>query len=99
MPIQILTGDINEIFLGNNEFHLWFCASSVLGLVLTINVMLVVALMGSIFCNISGICKDVVLTYAGFILFNDIRPTFDVLAGLAVSLIGSTYYIHDKIVE
>lgn len=61
--------------------------------------MLVVALMGSIFCNISGIFKDVILTYAGFILFNDIRPTFDVLAGLAVSLIGSTYYIHDKIGE
>jgi hypothetical protein len=72
LPIQVFTGEINEIFSGDHEFYLWFCASSVFGLILVINVMLVVALMGSIFVNISGICKDIILTYTGFFLFNEI---------------------------
>ena len=47
--------------------------------------------------NIIGTMKDVLLTYAGFAVFQDTQYSPTVLAGLAISFAGSCYAIHTKI--
>ena len=51
---------------------------------------------GPLAINISSILKDVLLTYAGFIFFNDVRATTPVLLGLALSFVGAIKCIHSK---
>lgn len=99
LPYLIITEQINEILVANYTFYVYFGTASVLGLLLTILILLVVSIAGSIFVNISGIFKDFFLTYAGFIFFNDIRPTESVLIGLTLSFLGTSYYIVDKVRE
>ena len=45
--------------------------SGSMGIVITLSILVVVAIGGPILVNIVGIIKDVALTYAGFILFDD----------------------------
>ena len=46
--------------------------------------------------NITGILKDVFLTYAGFIFFDDVQPTPYILIGLGLSFIGAIKCVHSK---
>ena len=43
-----------------------------------------------------GVVKDVVLTYLGFMFFNDAFVTGPVIAGLALSFLGAGYYSFDQ---
>jgi len=56
---------------------------------ITIASLLTVTTCGPSGLNISGTLKDIVLTYLGFILFDDIKPTNMILAGLSMSLAGA----------
>lgn len=67
-----------------------------LGLVYTLFVLLTIATGGPIAVNISGSLKDVALTLVSFLAFDDLAPSKQVLAGLAVSFAGASYYIYDK---
>ena len=59
------------------------------GIMITIASLLTVTTCGPSGLNISGTLKDVVLTYLGFILFDDVKPTSMILTGLAMSLAGA----------
>jgi hypothetical protein len=60
------------------------------GILITIATLLTVTTCGPSALNISGTLKDVLLTYLGFILFNDVEPTNMIVAGLALSFTGAT---------
>ena len=51
---------------------------------------------GPIAVNVSGIIKDVFLTYVGFILFDDQELNLNVATGLALSFIGAFYWSYKK---
>ena len=70
--------------------------SAVSGIAITLFTMLAVSIGGPISVNISGTLKDVVLTYVGFLLFDDIQPTMQVQVGLVLSFFGALYYIYDN---
>ena len=55
-----------------------------------------VAIAGPLALNITGIIKDVFLTYAGFIFFDDVKPTWPVLIGLGLSFAGAIMCIDAK---
>jgi hypothetical protein len=63
----------------------------------TYTTLLTLTLVGPIGVNIAGICKDIFLTYAGFVLFDDATPSAIVVTGLLVSFLGAIYYIHSKL--
>jgi hypothetical protein len=50
-------------------------------------------MIGPIGVNITGICKDVFLTYIGFLMFDDVNVTVKVLFGLFLSFAGASYYV------
>jgi len=66
------------------------------GIIITLSILCVVQVGGPILVNVTGIVKDVVLTYLGFMFFDDIQPTTMVLTGLAVSFAGATLALVDK---
>jgi len=51
---------------------------------------------GPLALNIAGTLKDVGLTYAGFVLFDDVKVTNNVLAGLVLSFLGASYMVKFK---
>ena len=59
------------------------------GIMITIATLLTVTTCGPSAVNIAGTLKDVLLTYLGFILFDDIKPTNQILVGLALSFTGA----------
>jgi hypothetical protein len=63
-----------------------------MGIIITLGILLVTTTSGSIAVNITGTLKDVVLTYAGFIFFQDAQASVLVIAGLIFSFVGAGYY-------
>ena len=55
-----------------------------------------VAVAGPLALNVTGVIKDVFLTYAGFIFFDDTKVTSFVLIGLGVSFMGAIQTIVHK---
>ena len=55
--------------------------------------ILTVTTGGPLAINIAGILKDGVLTYAGFLFFDDIKATPSVLTGLGISFAGALSYL------
>ena len=69
------------------------------GIMITISILMVITICGAIGPNLCGVIKDVGLTYAGFILFNDASMTPSVAIGLSLSFAGATYFLWDKYME
>ena len=67
-----------------------------MGICITVSGLLTVKVCGPIAMNVSGTLKDVGLTYAGFIFFNDATASLNVAVGLACSFTGASYIIYDK---
>jgi len=61
---------------------------------ITIFTLLTVTACGPFALNISGTTKDAVLTYLGFILFDDIMPTTMILIGITMSFCGAVTIIY-----
>ena len=68
-----------------------------MGIQITMAIMLTVTVCGPVAINISGVFKDIGLTYAGFILFDDAKTTPSVLIGLAISFLGAAFLSYEKI--
>ena len=69
---------------------------SIIGALLSFSIAITVAIGGPLALNVTGIMKDVFLTYAGFIFFDDTEPTAYVLIGLTLSFVGAIKTIHSK---
>ena len=63
---------------------------------LHLSIAVTVAMCGPLALNITGIMKDVFLTYAGFMFFDDVEPTPHILIGLGLSFIGAIVCITSK---
>ena len=70
-----------------------FCAT---GALISLTIACTVVVAGPLALNITGVIKDVFLTYAGFIFFDDTKATPFVLVGLAVSFLGAIKTIVHK---
>lgn len=66
------------------------------GILITMTALLCVTVNGPISMNITGIFKDVYLTYAGFFFFSDTKVTPSSLAGMSLSLFGAAYFCYCK---
>lgn len=66
--------------------------SGVLGILITLSVLMVVTVVSPIANNITGNMKDIVLTYVGFIFFDDATLTKTLATGLAISFAGAVMY-------
>lgn len=75
------------------------CISGASGIMITLSVLMCIKLAGPVAVNISGTLKDVVLTYVGFIFFDDVAMTTPVLVGLAFSFSGAAYISYTKVAE
>ena len=72
-------------------------ASSLSGIAQTLAMLSLVVVGGPIMINIVGTMKDVLLTYIGFAVFQDMELTNMVLGGLAISFAGSSHALRTKI--
>ena len=104
--ITSYTGEINllyDVFI-NPETKNWWLGLQVLisgasGILITNTSLLTVTVCGPLAINISGTLKDVMLTYLGFIFFDDVTATPAVVLGLGFSFLGATYYSYSKYLE
>ena len=71
--------------------------SAICGFSLSLAMLSLVMLGGPIMINIVGTLKDVVLTYASFVFFDDTKCTKMVLVGLAVSFAGASFSLRSKL--
>ena len=51
---------------------------------------------GPLALSVTAILKDVLLTYAGFIVFDDSRATIPVVVGITFSFVGAILCIYTK---
>ena len=66
------------------------------GILITMTALLCVTVNGPISMNITGIFKDVYLTYAGFFFFSDTKVTPSSMVGMSLSLFGASYFCYTK---
>lgn len=82
---------------------IWFLAyviiSGVMGIVITMSVLMVVTINGPIWQNIVGNSKDVLLTFVGFVLFDDANLTLMMGTGLFMSFLGAAVYVYDQLIK
>lgn len=71
--------------------------SGISGICITFTAATAVSLCGPYATNISGVFKDAVLSYIGFIFFKVKPPSLAVQAGIAMSFAGAIYYIIGKL--
>lgn len=70
--------------------------SGMMGIVITLGVLLVCTTCNPIAVNITGTIKDVILTYAGFVFFENVHISFSVMVGLFFSFAGAIFYGYDS---
>lgn len=66
------------------------------GILITMTALLCVTINGPISMNITGIFKDVYLTFAGFFFFADTKVTPASMAGMSFSFFGAIYFCYKK---
>ena len=97
----VITSNYTQILehLDDPQFVTIFVIFSLVGAVFSFSIACTVAIAGPLSLNITGIIKDVFLTYAGFIFFDDANCTPCVMVGLAVSFGGAIKTIVGKMQE
>ena len=71
-------------------------SSGFMGILITLGVLLVLTTTSPVAVNITGIIKDVLLTYLGFICFKNVNASIYVISGLTVSFVGAVIYSMDS---
>lgn len=94
---NILTGapDKNGV-VADSMMTNYILISGSFGIVITMTALLCVTINGPISMNITGIFKDVGLTFAGFLFFSDAKVTPVNLVGMSLSFIGAAYYCYQR---
>mgnify|MGYP000748917462 CR=1 FL=1 len=70
--------------------------SGSMGIIITLSVLVVIVVGGPIMVNVTGTMKDGLLTYAGFVFFDDSKVSPMVLLGLGLSFAGATFTLINK---
>ena len=96
--ITIYTGEIqmlvDAVFVTRDpQMLLLILLSGCSGILITICSILTVYLCGPVGLNISGIIKDVGLTFVGFAFFKNKQVTAETVVGITLSFVGATYFI------
>lgn len=73
--------------------------SGTFGILITMTALLCVTINGPISMNITGIFKDVGLTFAGFLFFSDTKLTVPSAIGMSISLLGAMYFCYMKYLD
>ena len=94
----VITDDYTQLtnHFEDPNFRIMLLVLSTMQALFSFSIAITVALAGPLALNITGIIKDVFLTYAGFIFFDDVQPTWPVLIGLALSFAGAVKCIDAK---
>ena len=94
----IITDDYKQFIEHKQDPHfqvMVFMFSSI-SAIFSFSIAITVAIGGPLALNITGIIKDVFLTYAGFIFFDGVEPTTCVLTGLVLSFAGAITCVYSK---
>eukprot|EP00347_Sterkiella_histriomuscorum_P007637 403348152 len=109
LPLALIytyqTGEIHQltdiIEKSDTETSIWFISyviiSGVMGIVITMSVLMVVTINGPIWQNIVGNSKDIILTFVGFVFFEDAKLTLMMGTGLTLSFMGAAVYVWDQL--
>lgn len=73
--------------------------SGLMGIIITLSILVLISIGGPLMVNTVGILKDVALTYAGFIFFDDQKVTPMVITGLGISFAAATFSLVTKYQE
>ena len=94
----VITSDYTQfLYLADDtNFTFMVFLYGFIGSLFSFSIASTVAIGGPLALNITGILKDVFLTYAGFIFFDDVEATSYVLVGLALSFAGAIKCVHSK---
>lgn len=94
----ICTTDYEQLLelSSDQHFQVMFFIFAVLGAIFSFSIAITVAVAGPLALNVTGIIKDVFLTYAGFMFFNETKVTRFVVVGLAFSFVGAVWTILHK---
>ena len=101
----ILTDDYKQLLQNASDsengqtFVILTSMTGCMGVFITLSVLCVVNIGGPIAVNVSGIIKDVFLTYVGFIFFDDQEFNSFVALGLALSFVGAINWVYFKFME
>merc|ERR1719223_563288 len=88
----------DEVLPDNSMKHNIMISGS-FGIVITMTALLCVTINGPISMNITGIFKDVGLTFAGFFFFSDAKVTPANIFGMSLSLLGASYFCYMKYLD
>ena len=100
--ITTYMGDIQtlyDVFFSTNKqdsLAIMVLLSGSFGICITITSLLTVTVCGPLAINIAGTIKDVGLTYAGFLFFEDVKASSSVMIGLGFSFAGAIFVSYDK---
>lgn len=67
------------------------------GFIITMNVLLMVIVCGPIALNVTGTCKDLMLTFVGIAIFNDQKITPSFIVGISLSFTGAGIFTYQKV--
>ena len=106
LALNLYTGDINllfDVYLPGEkqDLTLGLCIfiSGIFGICITVFTMLTVTLVGPFAINFSGTIGGVMLTFVGFIFFDDATLTLPVAIGLVISFSGAIHFTICKYYE
>lgn len=89
----LMKNGMEEVTVGSHEqMILLIMTTGSLGMLILMTQLLCVSINGSLSISITGVFKDVGLTFIGFLLFDDTEATTNVILGLTISFIGAIYY-------
>jgi len=93
---NILTGAEVNGKVADPNMVTYILISGSFGILITMTALLCVTINGPISMNITGIFKDVGLTFAGFLFFSDAKVTPSNLIGMSLSFVGAAYFCYHR---
>ena len=81
---------------GGTLFSLMMGGSAFFAAVFTLSMLIVVRVSGPLMVSITGTARDVLLTYAGYVLFPGSILTISSAIGMAFGFTGAIHHMHYK---
>ena len=103
--INLFTGELSSLIesvkhqensVSQMGFLVTLGLSGLMGITVTLAIFIVNGIASPVAMNLSGITKDLFLTYLGFVMFDDAKMTLLVGLGLGLSFIGATSYLYKQ---
>ena len=58
--------------------------------------LIVIRVSGPLMTNVTSILRDVLITFFGFLMFPEVKLTWDLCLGMSVGFVGVGYHIYHK---